>query len=913
MKTIYLIIFFLSFINLFPQEDNRYKDREKEYLLKDNSIEDRAAGIHNAGNIGLFFENRGKLYPRRISQGPSGEFPINSGKNYIFRINPMVGIPGNVIQGRYTENEEWEASYGYHNREVSNIAFSDNNKTWPATGWPIKDANGNPLIKSDQDSYCVYNDSNNTKEILNIEVEQTGYAYGVSFAENILFFKYKITNKSNKNYNDLFFGIYADIDIGNISGGSPEYEDDLIGFDKENNFLYFYDDGKSTEWTGGTTGYFGLSFLSTPEFEGVQLGITDWHYNLYYDDRDIDSVQYGILSSARSLYNSSLGENYFHTSSSSNLHFDDPSTIPTSGLDIVATVSSGPYNLNSGESIEIITAMIAGDNYDELYEYLENAKRITDFNFEISKPPLTPTLSAFAEDSKVTLFWNSDAELSKDNFSGEFDFEGYRLYKSIDKGVKWEELADFDLRNKIGLNTGLEYSFIDTNVTNGFEYWYSVTAYDRGDSIVTSLESPKGNNEDAINLQIVYPNSAALGYQPVTPDNVVKENGNTNYNIKLTSVDESELVNNSYKLKFTYIPRKEIGKLNTLAEIEISDSSKTVFNNYGIEFFAPNRVNFIDLTTNDYFRADPFNYRSGAVYSLNEGLKVKLTDPDPNVSDEYKPKAGDYLTVNFAGYVLLNEIDTVMQPRKIEIGQKNSTIDGIIFEIEEPNPIKNISRIGGTENFNLDIEVSDISLIEDTTYFISSIKKYLLNGINVIDIEIKYIDMSVIDTVYEVSSNDLINIHGLSIQVIFDSNNPPSSGNAFSVETETPILPNVKDVFSWKLKESDIDYNKVNSELSGIKVVPNPYIAASLYEPEFGELRKEPLRQIQFINLPNECTIYIFTVDADLIKTIYHNSLNGTEIWDLRTEGGRELAPGIYMYLVKTKNSEFMSRFAIIK
>ncbi|MCL4280410.1 MAG: hypothetical protein KJZ60_12145, partial [Ignavibacteriaceae bacterium] len=40
-------------------------------------IEDRAAGIHNASNIGLFFENRGKLYPRRITQGPSGEFPIN--------------------------------------------------------------------------------------------------------------------------------------------------------------------------------------------------------------------------------------------------------------------------------------------------------------------------------------------------------------------------------------------------------------------------------------------------------------------------------------------------------------------------------------------------------------------------------------------------------------------------------------------------------------------------------------------------------------------------------------------------------------------------------------------------------------------------------------------------------------------
>lgn len=105
----------------------------------------------------------------------------------------------------------------------------------------------------------------------------------------------------------------------------------------------------------------------------------------------------------------------------------------------------------------------------------------------------------------------------------------------------------------------------------------------------------------------------------------------------------------------------------------------------------------------------------------------------------------------------------------------------------------------------------------------------------------------------------------------------------------------------------------MKNEISKIKVVPNPYVVSSLWEPEFGELRREPLRQIQFINLPSECTIYIFTVDADLIKTIYHNTGTGTEVWDLRTEGGRELAAGMYIYVVKTKDSEFKERFAIIK
>ncbi len=56
-----------------------------------------------------------------------------------------------------------------------------------------------------------------------------------------------------------------------------------------------------------------------------------------------------------------------------------------------------------------------------------------------------------------------------------------------------------------------------------------------------------------------------------------------------------------------------------------------------------------------------------------------------------------------------------------------------------------------------------------------------------------------------------------------------------------------------------------------------------------------------------------FTVDADLVKTIYHNSNNGTEVWDLRSEGGREIAPGVYIYLVKSGDIEYKERFAVIK
>ena len=147
----------------------------------------------------------------------------------------------------------------------------------------------------------------------------------------------------------------------------------------------------------------------------------------------------------------------------------------------------------------------------------------------------------------------------------------------------------------------------------------------------------------------------------------------------------------------------------------------------------------------------------------------------------------------------------------------------------------------------------------------------------------------------------------------FNGNSAPSAGNIFSVTTILPLQITLQDKYTFGIENSYIDRNDIQENINNIRVVPNPYVVSSLYEPEFGELRREPLRQIQFVNLPNECTIHIFSIDADLVKTLYHSSSNGTETWDLRAEGGREIAPGIYIYVVRTEGTEYLSRFAIIK
>ena len=909
MKYFLLIVFlFTLHFSLLAQE--RFEDRDKG-LDKTTGILDRAGGTHNASAIGLFFENRGKLYPRRVTQGPSGEFPINSGKNYIYRIAPMVGVPGNVVQGRYTTNEEWEAAYGFHNRELSQIAFSDKPNTWnPENGWPVKDSDGNPVIKSDQDSYAVYNDSNNTVQILDIEVHQIGYAYGVSFAQDMIFYTYKVVNKSNKNYDDFYFGLYADIDVGNISGGDPEYGDDFVGFDKEKNFLYFYDDGVSDEWEGGTTGYFGVAFLKTPQTVNSKSGITDFHYNLYFDDEDRDSIQYGILSSSPDLYNSNSGGRYFHLGNNAALNFDDPSTIPSSGLDIVANVGSGPYTINSGDTLVFVTAIVAGDNYNDVIKNVETAERIMEFDFEISKPPATPNLTGVSGDNKNILFWDDKAELSRDNFSGEYDFDGYRLYRSIDKGVNWSLVSDYNIAS----SSGLQYSFVDTNVTNGFEYWYSVTAYDRGDTSIVSLESPKGSSPDSPNLVSLKPLSNPAGYMPVSAADVNQVgNGNSNYQLLVSPVDKEELSGASYKVGFTYITRIENGNLDVTAESLITDSSQVNMHDYAFVFISENQYELVDLTTDEVVEPTPRRYISGRTYEINSSLEVKLTNQS-EIENFSPPQKDDRITVRFAVAAVRNNKDTVITPRPFKIGQLQSTEDGVLFQIKEPDIIDDVSRIGGTDNLDISFSVDDETVISDETYTISTTGNGTgSDGESFISLIIKdgmQNTISAYDTLYNFSAFQFGGISGI---VEFDPENPPAAGNNFSLTTIKPKALTPNDVFEFEINPSSIDNQIVRENISNIRVVPNPYVVSSLYEPEFGELRREPLREIQFINLPVECTIHIYTIDADLVKTLRNESNSGTVIWDLRSEGGREIAPGIYIYVVKSDDAEYLSRFAVIK
>ncbi|MFH1762216.1 MAG: hypothetical protein ABIA63_14045, partial [bacterium] len=114
------------------------------------------------------------------------------------------------------------------------------------------------------------------------------------------------------------------------------------------------------------------------------------------------------------------------------------------------------------------------------------------------------------------------------------------------------------------------------------------------------------------------------------------------------------------------------------------------------------------------------------------------------------------------------------------------------------------------------------------------------------------------------------------------------------------------------------------STVGQVAVVPNPYMGNEDYtsyqppweSPPAGRVWMEQDRKIQFINLPQNCTIKIFTVSGELVKMLEHNDpVRGYEEWNLVSQVGQAIASDMYLFAVKdNKNGNVqVGKFVVIK
>ena len=554
-------------------------------------LEDRAFATHNINKVGFFTTNIGQFYPYGGQFEQTMEYPINSGHISIYRQCLMIGVPVNVISAASGRFEEFSALGGYHNPDSNKIAISDDPTSWPRDEsgepyWPVRNEEDQPVFLSQQESFCAYSDSTNWRYyyndepdmLLNMRVFQTIYTWGVPGADKFHILRFVIRNAGDQAYEDLYFNMYSDIDIGGIAGDPGEWTDDCIQFDKERELLYFYDsDNYSDEWGEENPFPTGVTFLETPN----DLGITDWHWiDVNIDEVSVssthwDSVSYYLMSSDTSYFHDHPDldvSDYFHLGEnpSNGTHFDDPATTRITddqgnvvGGPMVAYISSGPYRVEPGEEIELLLGVMVGDTEEDLIAVTDQIWEYYRDDFRIPVVP-EPRLQAETGDSEARLFWSDSLDVTYTNpVKGDSvnDLEGYRLYRTTDQALRqWDLVADIPMRNKDNAEiTGDAYEYVDTDVSNGMKYFYNLSAY---------RTRTDGEVEESIRLADINSLAKRVNATAVTPHTGPAETGADMENIKVVpnpyvvsaAWDNERLGSVAYgepirKIAFTHLPR----------------------------------------------------------------------------------------------------------------------------------------------------------------------------------------------------------------------------------------------------------------------------------------------------------------------------------------------------------------------
>ncbi|MCF6238755.1 MAG: hypothetical protein L3J79_08085 [Candidatus Marinimicrobia bacterium] len=149
---------------------------------------------------------------------------------------------------------------------------------------------------------------------------------------------------------------------------------------------------------------------------------------------------------------------------------------------------------------------------------------------------------------------------------------------------------------------------------------------------------------------------------------------------------------------------------------------------------------------------------------------------------------------------------------------------------------------------------------------------------------------------------------------LFSLQGTPAFGDTLWIYTTKPF--SVADKFAYSTTAADATLLTDENWQDKVRVVPNPYLGAASWESvnRFATGRGE--RRIDFIHLPTECEINLYTIRGDHIQTLNHdgNIFDGTVSWDLRTKEGLDIAYGIYIYHIDAgKAGETVGKLAIIK
>ena len=567
---------------------------------------------------------------------------------------------------------------------------------------------------------------------------------------------------------------------------------------------------------------------------------------------------------------------------------------PPQTIDFVCAYGSGYFPLKVGQTERISIALLLGADEADILRNAETVQKIYDNNYSFSKAPDKPLVTAIPGDGTVTLFWNKGAESSRDPVSG-LDFEGYKIYKATDPGFNeirsitdgygnptyYKPEVQFDYDNNIngffpiedglgvkyylGDDTGLQHAWVDSNVINGQTYYYAVVSYDRGDTLlgITPTECTKnvdidiaGNIETDVNTVEVVPQPETPGWIPGKISGAISHiSGFGTGDVSIAVLDPKLVLE---KEKFT---------------LQFDDTS-SAFLSYSL--FRGNEIEPVFLYSSNTNGED-----SNPVF---DGMRLIVSnDPDVGVDIDSSGWISGNCNYEFE-FVVYGNRDPY--PASYEIRFSDSIADSDdVYHHPVPFVIWNLTDNKQSRFFLRDYD-------QNNTWS-SGDKIVILEGETGMTTTWAAI-------ITEPQNNEI---------------KDPIGGDILLLHTKKPFTGN--DTFSFTTTgPAKTDKTHEKFHMDSIAVVPNPYVATAIWEPDHNFLMGRGERRIYFINLPAEAMIRIYDIRGRLIKTLEHRDLGSgsMEAWDLLSEDGLSVAFGVYIFHVETPSgNEKIGKFALIK
>ncbi|HET9325633.1 MAG TPA: hypothetical protein VFQ05_02550 [Candidatus Eisenbacteria bacterium] len=592
-------------------------------------------------------------------------------------------------------------------------------------------------------------------------------------------------------------------------------------------------------------------------------------------------------------------------------------TALASNYNIGFLFASGPFTLKAGKTERFSLALAYGADLTELRETVHTVQLIYNANYQFAVPPPPPVVRAETGDRYVRLSWTDHSERAFDPVTNEFDFEGYRIYRSTDPDFldvkvvtdgrgngplgNGKPIAQFDLDNDkrgfsrktingvaywLGENTGITHTWTDTTVTNGQQYYYAVCAYDFGRaSDIDSLAIYPSENS--------IPVSRTLRGGLILPVNVVTVRPNARV----------QGFGRASASAATHVTGTGRGTVDV--EVVNSDSVRDG-RLYSITFTTPHPDSF-EATA--YTMRDSTNHRT--LFETGRDFEAEGTGA---VGDGLLPR--------------------VYSPPSVSVDLASSGFDATSTTTMKLRPIYQLSlssnekRVGYPDDIR--IEFSDT--IQDTSV---AIPNSPLTAITPARFRI-FAETPQGDVQLDFGFRDVNGDRTLSHSqdrltiVTYSNSNPtfasatwamnidtlgtaPTAGDVYHLRLIRPL--NVTDQFTFTTTGARIAGTGSAGFVQEPYVVPNPYVGSASFEPARFAVSGRGERRIEFRAVPLNSTIRIYTVGGDLVQTLKQDgSTAGYVAWNLRTKDNLDVAPGLYIFHVDAPGvGSTKGKFALLK